>query len=222
MLNDFESTVLETDNPVIRDCGSSTRQMLFQRGQVQHFEDGSLVLQDGQPAGLVLFPLHGTIQMGKVTPHGRRQVICNAMAQSCGGLCMLAFGSQSLADVRGLAPGAVLLVERSDFEELIHHDSVLCRAAWQSAAACMAHLSGLVSQLSFNKVPERVIRALLDSTEKDGDAIRLTQADLAAEVGTTREVVARCLAGFQNEGLIRLGRARITVLDREGLQSHLA
>jgi len=52
--------------------------------------------------------------------------------------------------------------------------------------------------------------------------VRLTQADLAAEVGTTREVVARCLAGFQLDGLIRLGRARITVLDRDGLHRHLS
>ncbi len=85
----------------------------------------------------------------------------------------------------------------------------------------MAHLSGLVTQLSFNKVAERVVLALLDNTEKDGDLVRLTQADLAAEVGTTREVVARCLAGLQADGLIRLGRARITVLSREGLERSL-
>ncbi len=85
----------------------------------------------------------------------------------------------------------------------------------------MAHLSSLVTQLSFNKVGERVVLALLDNTEKDGDLVRLTQADLAAEVGTTREVVARCLAGLQADGLIRLGRARITVLSREGLQGSL-
>ena len=117
--------------------------------------------------------------------------------------------------------GDVLILNRSDFEQLIHQDTVLCRAAWHSAASCMAHLSSLVAQLSFNKVSERVAFALLEDTEKDGDLVRLTQSDLAAEVGTTREVVARCLAGLQADGLIRLGRARITVLNREGLQGSL-
>ena len=115
--------------------------------------------------------------------------------------------------------GEVLVLKRSDFEDLIHEDTVLCRAAWHSAASCMAHLSGLVAQLSFNKVSERVVLALLEDTEKDGDLVRLTQSDLAAEVGTTREVVARCLAGLQADGLIRLGRARITVLEPGGLQA---
>lgn len=217
-----DMVVTESTNPVIRNCSAATREMLLERGQVQQFENGSLLLQDGQSSGVVLFPLHGAIQMGKATPHGRRQVICNATSDSCGGLCMLAFGSHALSDARGLDSGAVLVLERADFEALIHQDGALCRAAWESAAHCMAHLSALVSQLSFNKVPERVILALLGSTDQNGDAVRLTQADLAAEVGTTREVVARCLAGFQQDGLIRLGRARITVLDREGLQRHLS
>lgn len=214
--------ITESENPVIRNCSAATREMLLERGQVRQFESGSMLLQDGQAAGMVLFPLHGAIQMGKVTPHGRRQIICNATSESCGGLCMLAFGANALSDARGLDSGAVLMLERADFEALIHQDGALCRAAWESAAHCMAHLSALVSQLSFNKVPERVILALLENTVQNGDAVRLTQADLAAEVGTTREVVARCLAGFQLDGLIRLGRARITVLDREGLNRHLS
>jgi CRP-like cAMP-binding protein len=165
--------------------------------------------------------LNGALQMGKATTRGRRQIICNPQAESCGGVCMLAFGPHALAEVRGMDSGQVLILDRADFEALIHEDRVLCRAAWHSAASCMSHLSSLVAQLSFNKVSERVALALLEDTEKDGDLVRLTQADLAAEVGTTREVVARCLAGLQADGLIRLGRARITVLNRAGLERAL-
>jgi CRP/FNR family transcriptional regulator len=159
--------------------------------------------------------------MGKATTRGRRQIICHPQAESCGGVCMLAFGPHALAEVRGLDAGEVLILDRTEFEQMIHDDRVLCRAAWHSAASCMSHLSGLVAQLSFNKVSERVALALLQDTEKDGDLVRLTQADLAAEVGTTREVVARCLATLQADGYIRLGRARITVLNREGLERSL-
>jgi CRP/FNR family transcriptional regulator, anaerobic regulatory protein len=57
----------------------------------------------------------------------------------------------------------------------------------------------------------------MDNTQRNGDLIYLTQAELAAEVGTTREVVARCLAGLQTAGVIRLGRGRVTMLNREKL-----
>jgi CRP-like cAMP-binding protein len=221
MPHQSDFVVIETENPVLRDCATATRAALQERGRVEHFENGSILIGDGQSAGVVLFPLRGTLQMAKATSRGRRQIICNPTAGSCGGVCMLAFGTHALADVRGVDAGDVLLLDRSEFEQLIHQDTVLCRAAWHSAARCMAHLSELVAQLSFNKVSQRVVLALLDDTEKDGDQVRLTQSELAAEVGTTREVVARCLAGLQQDGHIRLGRARITVLSREGLQRTL-
>ena len=83
----------------------------------------------------------------------------------------------------------------------------------------MAHLSEMVTHLSFNTVPERVAFALVSDTQADGDWVRLTQTELAAKVGSTREVVARCLAVYQVDGMIRLGRGRIKVLDRERLSA---
>lgn len=221
MPHQSDIVVIETANPVLRDCAAATRAALLERGRLERFREDTVLFGDGEPAGAVLFPLNGTLQMSKTTARGRRQIFCDPSSSSCGGICMLAFGPQTVAQIHGLEDGEVLVVKRSDFEDLIREDRVLCRAAWHSAASCMAHLSNLVTQLSFNKVGERVVLALLDNTEKDGDLVRLTQADLAAEIGTTREVVARCLAGLQADGLIRLGRARITVLSREGLRRSL-
>ncbi len=221
MPHQSDIVVIETANPVLRDCAATTRAALLERGRLERFQENTVLFGDGEPAGAVLFPLNGTLQMSKATSRGRRQIFCDPTSSSCGGICMLAFGPHAVAEVHGLEDGEVLVLKRTDFEDLIHEDRVLCRAAWHSAASCMAHLSGLVTQLSFNKVGERVVLALLDNTEKDGDLVRLTQADLAAEIGTTREVVARCLAGLQADGLIRLGRARITVLSREGLERSL-
>lgn len=221
MPHQSDVVVIETANPILRDCAATTREALLERGRVERFQENMVLLADGEAAGVVLFPLNGTLQMAKATKRGRRQIFCDPMSSSCGGICMLAFGPHALAQVRGLDNGEVLILKRNDFEDLIHEDRVLCRAAWHSAASCMAHLTSLITQLSFKKVGERVVLALLDNTERDGDMVRLTQADLAAEIGTTREVVARCLAGLQSEGLIRLGRARITVLSREGLERSL-
>jgi CRP/FNR family transcriptional regulator, cyclic AMP receptor protein len=208
-------------NPVLSHVADTTRVALFETGRIVTFDAGSALFADGEPSGAVILPLQGQLQMGKATTRGRRQIICNPTAHSCGGLCMLMFGGSALADTRGLQAGQALIVPREQFETLIHTDPVLCRAAWESAASCMAHLSDLVAQLSFDKVGERVLKALYHGTEKNGDMVRMTQTDLAAEVGTTREVVARCLAGYQEEGLVRLGRARIVVLDRDRMAQAL-
>lgn len=206
-------------NSALQTLSEATRVALFEMGQVRTFESDSILYHDDEAAGVVLFPLSGSLQMGKATPRGRRQVICNPEASLCNGICLLMFHDRALAEARGVVAGRALVIERSLFQKQMRQDPALCQLAWQSASNCMAHLSSMVAQLSFNKVAERVARTLVESTDGDGDQIRLTQAELAATVGTTREVVARCLGDFQIEGWIRLGRGRVVVLGRDALRN---
>ena len=221
MTTERDIATLIAGNPMLRACAATTQRSLFEQGELRSFEKDTLLFADEEAGGKAFFLLHGALQMLKTTTRGRRQIVCNPNPTSCEGVCMLFFGPRGLADVRGVVPGQVLIVEREQFELLTHQDSAFSRCAWNGAAHCMAHLHNLVAQLSFNKVSERVVTLLLDDTVKDGDLVRMTQADLAANVGTTREVVARCLAGLQADGLIRLGRGRVTVLHREKLRQQI-
>jgi CRP-like cAMP-binding protein len=221
MTTERDVATLIAGNPMLRECADTTQRSLLEHGTLRSFERDSLLFADEEAGGKVFFLLHGSLQMLKTTNRGRRQIVCNPDPTTCEGVCMLFFGPRGLAEVRGIDPGQILIVEREQFESLTHQDSVFGRGAWNGVAHCMAHLHNLVAQLSFNKVSERVVMLLLDGTTKDGDLVRMTQADLAANVGTTREVVARCLAGFQADGLIRLGRGRVTVLHREKLRKQI-
>ena len=207
----------EVANAVLVTCSEASRRELFAMGTIRHAETNEVLFEERAPAGVVLFPLSGNFQFSKTAERGRRQVLCNLTGNGCRGICLLTMAERSLADIVALAPGDLLMVERRDFQRLARTDPVLCQAGWQAAVECMSHLSNLVEHLSFRKVAERVALTLLENSAQDGDIVRLTQSDLAAEVGTTREVVARCLAGLQSVGAVRLGRARITVISREKL-----
>ena len=208
---------LVADNLMLRECAETTQAALLEHGTLRSFESNSLLFADGEPGGKVFFLLRGALQILKSTSRGRRQIVCNPNATTCGGVCMLFFGERGLAEVRGIEAGQTLIVERDQFELLTRQDPAFCRGAWNGAAHCMAHLHSLVTHLSFNTVAERVVALLLAETAGDGDLVCMTQSDLAANVGTTREVVARCLAALQADGLIRVGRARVTVLKRDKL-----
>jgi CRP-like cAMP-binding protein len=221
MTSEHDMAALVAGNPLLHSCTATTQSYLFEHGRLCAFEGDSMLFADDDPGGMVFFVLRGTLQMLRATSRGRRQIVCNPDSATCDGVCLLFCGPRGMAEVRGVDPGQILIVERDRFEALTRQDPVFCRGAWDGAVHCMAHLHSLISQLSFNKVSERVVLLLLDETVKDGDVVRMTQADLAANIGTTREVVARCLAGLQADGLIRLGRGRVTVLHREQLQQQI-
>ncbi len=47
----------------------------------------------------------------------------------------------------------------------------------------------------------------------------MTHQDLAETVGTYRETATQVLNDLKSQGLIEIGRKRITILDREGMQA---
>ncbi len=204
-------------NAALRNCAPETRAALFQRGRLQSCEPGDKLWGEGEPAGVAVFPLKGKFQLTKTAATGRKQVFCYLEPAGCTNICLFLMAERSLTDIYALEAGQVLIVPRQDVMELTITDAELGREAWSTMTHCLTHFVGMVENLSFHKVSQRVALALLDATAHNSSTVRRTQAELAAEVGTTREVVARCLADFQESGAIRLGRGRIVVMSREDL-----
>ena len=71
-------------------------------------------------------------------------------------------------------------------------------------------------------VDKRILRRLLALRDicgvEDGVALPFTQEDLASMAGTTRPTANRVLTRLRDDGLIELGRGRITVVDRAALE----
>jgi CRP/FNR family transcriptional regulator len=89
---------------------------------------------------------------------------------------------------------------------------------------------GIIEELSFTTLRHRLISWLLREAEAHGRAVGegtvfelgMTHQELAAHIGTVRELVSRNLARLQAQGLIHMQGREITILDREGLESDLA
>jgi CRP/FNR family transcriptional regulator len=73
-----------------------------------------------------------------------------------------------------------------------------------------------VEDIAFEPLQQRIARCLLHHTQ-DMSTIHVTHQDIAAQLGTAREVVSRILKQFENSGWIELSRGKITVTDRTAL-----
>ena len=74
-------------------------------------------------------------------------------------------------------------------------------------------LMQLVEEVAFHRLDRRLAALLL----KKGLTIRASHQELVDELGTVREMVTRVLQHFARDGLVSLGRNRIDILDRGGL-----
>ncbi|NSW54156.1 MAG: Crp/Fnr family transcriptional regulator [Anaerolineae bacterium] len=86
-------------------------------------------------------------------------------------------------------------------------------------AAQLGHLNRLVEQIALHSVRGRLARFLLDLADGVTPAREYTQDEIAAHIGTVRDMVGRILRSFEDAGLIRRDRSRILLRNRAGLEA---
>jgi CRP-like cAMP-binding protein len=86
-------------------------------------------------------------------------------------------------------------------------------------------LSGAAGNLAFGRVLTRIARVLLDYASPqegmapgEGGVERITQSDLAARVGTVRDMGSRALSHLEDMGALELRRGRVVKLNRAKLE----
>ena len=88
---------------------------------------------------------------------------------------------------------------------------------WSLLAARLGDVIGLVEEVAFRRMDERLIDYLHDKYAVRGPVLRATHHQIAADLGTSREVVSRLLKDLEQRGLVQLGRGRIQIVDADAL-----
>jgi CRP-like cAMP-binding protein len=106
-----------------------------------------------------------------------------------------------------------------DFKEAIQADTPLLRATQQYMQVYLALVSQSVACNRLHTIEERFSRWVLMTHDRvDGDVFHLTQEFLAVMLGVQRPSVSLVASSFQQAGLIRYHRGRMTILNRHGLE----
>lgn len=87
---------------------------------------------------------------------------------------------------------------------------------WSLLAGRLGAVIGLVEEVAFRRMDSRLAEYLANQAGRDG-VLAVTHGQIAAELGTSREVVSRLLKDLEQRGLVRLGRGRVEIVDAAGL-----
>ncbi len=85
----------------------------------------------------------------------------------------------------------------------------------------LSSMMAIVDEVAFRRLDRRVAALLVERSRK-GDPVHITHQEIAAELGSSREVVSRLLEDFAERGWIRTGRGTLEVRDRAALEKRSA
>jgi len=205
----------------LRDANEEVLRTLLARARIVKVQRGEVLFLRGEPCHGLHVVLDGAIRLYNSSSNGREQVIGVERSGSVIGELPLFDGGNQPYSAEAMSPSRLLFIPREHFLTVIHAHPELMQAALRALAIRIRRLLHLVEELSLHEVPERVARYLLAQAKERGACFTLdyTHAELAAQLGTVREVVTRTLNRFRKAGWISIQDGKITVLDRDALQA---
>jgi CRP/FNR family transcriptional regulator len=177
---------------------------------------GAVLFHPGDPCRGFVLLTEGTVRVELVAEDGHALLLYRLVpGEPClmTTACLFA-GEGYAAEGRAESPVAGLLLPPAAFAALVTESAAFRAFVLAGFGHRLAALMARIEALSFRSVDRRLAEALLAHPAGE---IATTQADLAVEVGTAREVVTRRLNAFAKEGLVALGRGSLRVTDRAGL-----
>ena len=192
---------------------------LADSARLVEFADGEMIAIEGDEDVPVLFVAEGAVRVYQSSAEGRQQTLAT-LGPSEALFVVSAYSVPHTSPASATSVGRTRLVriDQGDFRRIAVRNPAVATALLRDLSDKLRRLTGLTHDLSLRSIRGRLARFLVEEgPASDG----LTQQEIAARLGTVREVVSRTLREFVREGLIRRDGRRIEVLDPDALETEI-
>ncbi len=193
------------------------------------FDRGEVIFREGDTGDTCYVVRTGSVSIRREHVDGRTLALAELRAGSTfGELSMFGRETRS-ATAEALEPTALVAILSGDFQRVIRSSPDIALTMLEALADRVRRANERLLQQSFQTVAGRVASALLTQViarQAEGAPdrqvlVRSTQAEIAQLAGTSRESANRFLATLEREGVVALGRGKVTVHEPERLRGFI-
>jgi CRP/FNR family transcriptional regulator len=208
--------------PYFAGAGPSELRLIEQAAHRREYQAGAIIFNEGEECAGFHVILEGLVRIYRVNQEGRLHTLSLLRPTAT-------FNEVAAIDGNANPFNAVAVTSVSLM--ILSHESLLSllasqRTLLENYVQALAHLNReyieRLEDMTFRSIPSRLAKLFLhEATYADQIAeapTKLTQEEIAAVLGTTREVVGRALRGLLNAGLLRKKGRQIYIADRQGLE----
>ncbi len=163
----------------------------------------------------------GAVKIQRTSAEGKDVILAILSAGDFFGELALLDGEARSTDAVAKEESTLLVLEREEFQRFIVRDPSAATRLLAALSRRLRRTDQLVQDAAFLDVPARLARLLLNLTEERQATDAMTQSELAAMVGATRESVNRWLQFYRRRGLVEYASGVLRVLQRDELRRHI-
>jgi len=219
-VNDIEWLQFRTRFPKLSGEGRSS-ELVRSMAMVRRTEPGEILYHDGDECGHLPMVLSGHLVLTKYGGSGRAITLYRVDAGNSCILSTLSILNNTAfpAEASSENAGSVVLLPATAVRQLVNSDPL-----WRDFVFSLYHerLSGLielVEEVVFRRMDVRLAELLAAEAEASGGVVHKTHQEMAADLGSSREVVSRLLKDWERRGIVTLGRGLTEVHELSALRS---
>ena len=193
------------------------------------FNTGELLFSEGEPCNGLHIIARGKVRIFKTSINGREQVLAVNMPGESVAELPVFDGGPFPASAVATEETEIAYISRRDFQAYCMDHPEVALKVLKVVGARLRRLVGIIEELSFTTVRQRLISALLKLAESEGISssrgvefqLPASHQELANQLGTVRELISRNLMRLQAEGLLDVDARQIVVKNMKGLSALL-
>ena len=189
------------------------------RAILRKYSAGDFLFSEGEPCSGLFIVVTGSVRIFKTSANGREQVL--AVEGPGGSVAELPVfdGGAYPASAAAVQQSELVFVSRNDFRAIcLEHPEVSLKVL-QVVGARLRRLVGIIEELSFTTVRDRLSSWLMRQAKAEGRntergrvfTLNASHQELASQIGTVRELVSRNMALLQAQGFIETNGREITI-----------
>jgi CRP/FNR family transcriptional regulator len=206
--------------PILRQAEPKLAREFQQVASLARIPAGHDVFLEGDRVDAIALLISGVVRVYKIGETGREITLYRfGNGQSCILTANAILSQKTFQAVATVEKEAeAVMIPADTFRDWVIRYDLWREFVFDLLSQRLSTLMTIVDEIAFRRMDAR-IASLLVTRSRAQNPMRITHQEIAAELGSSREVVSRLLEDFNERGLIRSARGEIEVLDVDGLES---
>ena len=202
-----------------RDASVELQSTMLRAARHLDLAPGEYLFREGDPIHTFAAVGAGSLRVFKTGSSGRQITLYHARGgeASLVGILSVLLGKPAIATAQAEVAAQVVLLPAAALREWVGANDAMPRFVFQTMSRALIDVTSLLEGVAFRTIDNRIAAFLLEHAD-DGCVVHMRHDDIAAELGTAREVVSRTLESFERHGAIVRLRGRVEVRDEAALQ----
>jgi CRP/FNR family transcriptional regulator, anaerobic regulatory protein len=223
MINQEQFERLVQALPILERADPGLRREFQQAASFTRIPRGRDVFIEGDQVDAIALLISGIVRVYKIGETGRELTLYRfGNGESCILTANAILSQKNFPAVATVEQEAeAVMIPADTFRDWVRRYDLWREFVFELLSERLSSVMEIVEEVAFRRMDAR-LASLLAERSRRSDPIHITHQEIAAELGSSREVISRILEDFSALGMLEVSRGTITILDREAVKSRSA